>query len=375
MDVVTNKNKNSESEFYLDFRFNKFKANTLGLLLFFLCIGGASFANKSEAPMTGNELEANDVGETELDETTLLSSTKNDAKMEWWRDARFGCFVHWGPSTQLENMWHGEMGGGYAEHIQRVRKIGMADYKAEAIDLFNPTQFDADEWIDLAKRAGMKYFVMTAKHHDGFAMYDSKVSDYNIVKQTPWKRDPMKELKAACDRENIKMGFYYSHAFDWGDEFAPGNDWEWDNPGGDRNLHGDRNWWKLHPEMLKSVRENYVDRKAIPQIQELIHMYDPALLWFDTPHKLPGSENERIMDMIRKEAPNTIVNGRLVRDRGDYLNTGDRAVEFQKLDVDWEAIPTTNESYGWNPWDSSHKTPDFLIRVLCKAVSRVVISF
>jgi alpha-L-fucosidase len=340
-----------------------------GLLLSGFCSGTPSLAKQGGTPMTGNELEAQDVGESNLDGDTEQSAA-HDARMEWWREARFGCFVHWGVSTQLENMWHGKKGGGYAEHIQRVHKISMADYKAEAVDVFNPTEFDATEWIDLVKRAGMRYFVITAKHHDGFAMYDSKVSDYNIVQQTPWKRDPMKELKAVCDQENIKFGFYYSHAFDWGDEFAPGNDWEWENPGGDKGLLGGRNWWENQPDKLKSVQEKYVNRKSIPQIEELARMYDPALLWFDTPHKLPVSENERILDATRKAAPNAVINGRLVRGKGDYLNTGDRAIEFVKRAVDWEAIPTTNESYGWSPIDHSHKTPGFLIRVLGKAVSR-----
>ena len=179
-------------------------------------------AANTPPPKSGNELEATDVGSTDLKRNQDLAS--KDERMKWWHEARFGCFVHWGPSTVLANEWRGQKGGGYAEHIQRVLKISMADYKKEVVEKFNPVKFNADEWIALAKNTGMKYFIVTAKHHDGFAMYDSKVSDYNIVKATPWKHDPMKDLKAACDREGIAFGFYYSHASDWGDEFAPGND-------------------------------------------------------------------------------------------------------------------------------------------------------
>ena len=324
-------------------------------------------AAEAGAPKPVNDVEALDVGVTDLEKNQVAKN--KDERMNWWRDARFGCFVHWGPYSQLGNEWRGLKGGGYAEHIQRVLKISMADYKTDAIEPFNPTKFDADAWIALMKKTSMRYFIITAKHHDGFAMYDSKVSDYNIVKQSGWKYDPMKDLKAACDREGIKFGFYYSHAFDWGDQFAPGNDWDWKNPGGDLLLGG-VDWFNHDPEKLKSVSDNYVDRKSIPQLQELISNYHPDIFWFDTPSKLPLSENRRIMAAVRKADPNILINGRLVRGEGDYSSTGDRAVEFKKLDTDWEAIPTTNESYGWNPVDNNYKTPEFLIRVVAKAVSR-----
>jgi alpha-L-fucosidase len=296
-----------------------------------------------------------------------------DARMQWWREMRFGCFVHWNASSVLGNEWRGKRGGGYAEHIQRVLKINMADYRRDAIEKFDPTGFDAEAWVALARRAGMRYFVITAKHHDGFAMYDSKVSDYNVVKASPWHHDPMRDLQAACARQGLRFGFYYSHAFDWGEPSAPGNDWEWKNPGGDLFLGG-REWWLTQPEKLADVRVNYVDRKALPQIRELVTTYQPDLMWFDTPHKLPFEENLRILQSLRSLAPGVLINGRLARNSsanyGDYLSTGDRAVEFVDRTEDWEAIPTTNESYGWNPFDLSHKRPEFLIRVLAKAVAR-----
>ena len=205
----------------------------------------------------------------------------------------------------------------------------------------------------------MGYFIITAKHHDGFAMYESKVSDYNIVQATPFKRDPMKELKAACRKYGVKFGFYYSHAFDWGEANAPGNDWDYDNPGGDRLLHGGRNWWESSPELLPKARK-YVDEKAIPQLLELIHNYDPDILWFDTPHKLPDAENARIMKVVREAKPTIVINGRLLRSCGDYASTADRPAEFSPHAGDWEGIPTTNESYGWNQNDNSHKPPGAL---------------
>ena len=293
----------------------------------------------------------------------------HDARMQWWREARFGMFVHWGVYSGLGGTWQGQAVHGYAEHIQRILKIPIPVYREQVAGKFNPTEFNAEEWIRAAKEAGMGYFIITAKHHDGFAMYDSKVSDYNIVKATPFKRDPMRELKAACRKHGLKFGFYYSQAFDWGDANAPGNDWDYDNPGGDRLLHGGRNWWESSPELLPKARK-YVDEKAIPQLLELIRNYDPDILWFDTAGKLPESENLRIMKAVRQAKPGIIINGRLVRSCGDYVSTADRPAEFAPHEGDWEGIPTTNESYGWNQNDHSHKPPGHFIQLLAKAAAR-----
>lgn len=292
-----------------------------------------------------------------------------DGRLAWWREARFGMFIHWGVYSGLGGTWQGMPVKGYAEHIQRMLKIPIPVYREQVAGKFNPKEFNADEWIRTAKEAGMGYFIITAKHHDGFAMYESKVSGYNIVQATPFKRDPMKELQAACRKHGVNFGFYYSHAFDWGDANAPGNDWDYDNPGGDRLLHGGRNWWESSPELLPKVRR-YVDEKAIPQLLELIKNYDPDILWFDTPHKLPDAENARIMKAVRGAKSTIVINGRLLRNCGDYAFTADRPAEFAPHAGDWEGIPTTNESYGWNQNDNSHKPPEHFIRLLAKAAAR-----
>ena len=178
------------------------------------------------------------------------SMKTRDQRLAWWRAARFGMFIHWGVYSHLGGVWNGEPVRGYAEHIQRIRKIPGAVYRDSAVSRFNPTRFDADAWVNIARRAGMRYMIITAKHHDGFAMYDSKVSAYNVVAATPFKRDPLRELRDAARRRGMKFGFYYSHAFDWEDPDAPGNDWEFDNPGGDRRLHGGVNWWETKPEFM-----------------------------------------------------------------------------------------------------------------------------
>jgi alpha-L-fucosidase len=305
------------------------------------------------------------------------SQTTREERLGWWREARFGMFMHWGVYSHLAGVWNDAPVRGYAEHIQRIRKISMQEYRERAVSQFNPTHFDADAWVKTLKDAGMGYLIITAKHHDGFAMYDSEVSDYNVVKATPWHHDPMRDLKAACDRQGVKFGFYYSHAFDWGDPEAPGNDWEWDNPGGDRHLHGGERWWEAEPARLEKVRR-YVDRKAIPQILELIRKYDPAILWFDTPHKLPPEETLRILRAARQAKPSLVVNSRVCQPVpgllptgfGDYLSTTDKPAEFPPRPGDWEGIPTTNESYGYHRLDSAHKPPAHFIRLLVKAAAR-----
>ncbi|MDP4209001.1 MAG: alpha-L-fucosidase [Bacteroidota bacterium] len=301
------------------------------------------------------------------------ASMKNvDQRLAWWREARFGMFVHWGIYSLPAGEWKGKPVNGYAEHLMRKEKITRAEY-LDLAHQFNPVKFNADEWILAAKNAGMRYFVITAKHHDGFAMYPSVISDFNIHEQTPFKRDPMAELAAACKKYGVKFGFYYSHAFDWEHPDAPGNDWEYKNPGGDLGLFGGANWFDAHPELLpKAVK--YVDEKAIPQIKELLTKYHPDILWFDTPGKLPLSENIRILKAIRETDPNVVVNGRLARSpqamMGDYKNTADRPAEFFPVTGDWEAIPTTNESYGYHKFDKSHKSAAFFIKLMANAASR-----
>jgi alpha-L-fucosidase len=296
------------------------------------------------------------------------SMKTRDERLAWWREARFGMFVHWGVYSSLGNEYQGRKGGGYAEHIQRVLKIPIPEYRRNVAGIFNPTNFNADEWIRTAKAAGMGYFVITSKHHDGFAMWPTKVNDYNVMDATPWHHDPMADLRAACKKYGVKFGFYYSHAFDWGNENAPGNDWDYQNPGGDK-LIGGRNWWLTTPEFLPKARK-YVDEKSIPQLQELVRLYDPDIFWFDTPGKLPDSENVRIMKAVRAASARVVINGRIVRGWGDYASTADRPAEFPPHDGDWEGIPTTNESYGWNQFDDSHKPPAHFIQLLAKAAAR-----
>jgi hypothetical protein len=290
------------------------------------------------------------------------------ARVAWHREARFGCFVHWGVYSALGNEFRGQRGWIYAEHIMRVIPIPLAVYRDEVARSFFPERFDAEGWVRQMHAAGMRYLVITAKHHDGFAMYPSRVSDFNLTEVSRFKRDPMAELRNACDKYGLKFGFYYSHAFDWEHPDAPGNDWDYANPAGDRKLGGVR-WWENHPDWLVRIRR-YIDSKSIPQIRELVERYRPDLLWFDTPDKLPEEENRRILAAVRAMAPSVVVNGRIVANHGDYRNTNDRPVYVRESPGHWEAIPTTNESYAFSRFDHSHKTAAHFIRLLAQCVAK-----
>ncbi len=301
------------------------------------------------------------------------SQKTRDERLAWWREARFGCFIHWGVYAGPAGEWKGKNAGGYAEHLMRHERIPLAEYKEKVVSVFDPEKFDANEWVKLIKGAGMKYVVITAKHHDGFAMWPSDVNKYNIRGDTKFQRDPMQELSTACRANGLRFGFYYSHAYDWEDPNAPGNDWDYMNPGGDRGLFGGKNWFDEHPEVLERIRR-YVDGKAIPELKELVAKYHPDIFWFDTSGKLPFSEQLRIVEAVRKADPNVVVNGRaargLGRNFGDYLDTGDRPAELRPTPGDWECIPTTNESYGYHKLDHSHKPVPYFIRLLAMAAAK-----
>ncbi|MBO9707394.1 MAG: alpha-L-fucosidase [Caulobacter sp.] len=296
-----------------------------------------------------------------------------DQRLAWFRQARFGVFVHWGPYSVLGGQWRGQPNPGYSEHIMRVARIPRQTYRDEVAAKFHPDAYDARTWVKAMKAAGAGYVILTAKHHDGFALWPSKASDYNIAQVSGFKRDPLAELVAAARAEGLKVGFYYSHAFDWEDPDAPGNDWDYDNPGGDRKLHGGIDWWNAYPQFLTNT-DRYIDRKVIPQLNELITHYHPDILWFDTPGKLPFFQQARIVEAVRKADPNVVINGRAARSAdlnlGDYLDTADRPAELRPTAGDWEAIPTTNESYGFNALDHSHKSVAHFVQLIAKATAK-----
>ena len=211
-----------------------------------------------------------------------------DQRLAWWTDARFGCFIHWMPSSALAGVWNGKNVGTYSEHMMRTQRIPLAEYKEKVVAPFDPEQYNADDWVKLIQSAGMKFVVLTVKHHDGFAMWPSDAYPYDIRLTQFYKRhgrDPVGELAAACRKAGLKFGIYYSHAWDWENADAMGNTWDYPVIADTQNIFTGS--WESQYSAIGDKIEKYVDGKAIPQLQELISKYHPDLIWFDTPKLIP----------------------------------------------------------------------------------------
>ena len=260
-------------------------------------------------------------------------------RLQWWSDARFGLFIHWGLYAYDGCFWNGQ--DGQSEHMMRHLQIPIAEYEKIATH-FNPTNFNADEWVRIAKAAGMKYLIVTSKHHDGFAMFDSPSDSCNIVARTPFKRDPVKELAAACRRQGLRFGVYYSLGRDWHDPDVPTRD-------GYRS-----NTWDF-PDETKKDFSKYFERKVKPQVRELLTQYGPlAVLWFDTPEKISKAQSQELVELIHTLQPACIINARVGNHLGDY------AVQEQKIPESgapnpWETCMTLNGHWGYHKMDNNWK--------------------
>lgn len=280
-------------------------------------------------------------------------------RLAWWSDARFGMFIHWGLYAQWGCHYPGTNGdllNGGSEHMMLHLQIPLAKY-ARIADGFNPTNFNADDWVSIAKNAGMKYMVITSKHHDGFAMFDSESSDYNITKRTPWHRDPVKELAAACRKQGLKFGVYYSLGRDWEDPDVPTRD-------GYRS-----NTWD-YPNETNKVFAKYFARKVKPQITELLTHYGPiAVLWFDTPEKISTAESQELVDLIHKLQPDCIINSRVGHGLGDY-GVSEQKIPGSGDAKPWETCMTLNGHWGYFLGDEKWKPAPTVIRNLVDIVSK-----
>ena len=203
---------------------------------------------KAAAPDFAHERAETSAAPESADPYEGETPAQRDVRMKWWREARFGMFIHWGVYSVPAGTYHGKRIDFIGEWIMNTAKIPCAEYQQYATQ-FNPVKYDADEWVRTAKEAGMKYIVITSKHHDGFAMFDTKASKWNIVQASPYRRDPLKELAAASHKHGIRLGFYYSQAQDW------------NNPGGAKaGGHWD-------PAQNGSM-DDYVRNVAVPQVRE-----------------------------------------------------------------------------------------------------------
>ena len=303
---------------------------------------------------------------------TIASTTgaSREEKVAWFREAKFGLFIHWGLYALPAGQWQGQEFPGNGEWIMSRAKIPVAEY-SELASRFNPTKFDADAWVQLAKRAGMRYLTITAKHHDGFAMFSSEVSSFNIVDASPFKRDPIQELAEACHRHGLRLGFYYSQSQDW------------HHPGGE--AWG--GWWDTHQE---GDFDEYLRTIAEPQVMELLTNYGPvSQLWFDTPVDATERRVKPFIDAIGRLQPQCLINSRVAVPTGDilqlpaeelakqadvfgfdYLSRGDNEVPPQPMSIPWETPATLNDTWGYKKNDHNWKSPDELVFKLVDIVSK-----
>ncbi|OFW11164.1 MAG: alpha-L-fucosidase [Acidobacteria bacterium RIFCSPLOWO2_02_FULL_67_36] len=277
-------------------------------------------------------------------------------RLAWFREAKYGLFIHWGLYSIPAGEWNGTRSLGLGEWIMNRSRIPVREYEKLA-GRFNPVKFNADQWVQLAQDAGMKYIVITSKHHDGFAMFRSTASRYNIADATPFKRDVLKELADACAKRGMRLGFYYSQSQDWHEPGGAGNTWDF---GPDQDAGG---------KELKPYDE-YLRGKAEPQVRELLTGYGPvALIWFDTPRMMGGDRGQRFATIVRTLQPNTLIDGRLGTE-GDYRSTGDNVVPPAASDEAWETPATINDTWGYRTDDTNWKSPGQITFKLVDIVSK-----
>lgn len=290
---------------------------------------------------------------------------------KWFKEAGYGMMVHWGLYSLLAGEYRGRITNGYSEWIQSRFQIPNAEYGRLA-QAFNPVFFDAEEWIRLAKDSGMKYFVVTSKHHDGFAMFRSKADRYNVVDATPFGRDVVAELGEACYKHGLRFGLYYSQDLDWHERHGGGylsNHLEntgttWDNS------------WDF-PEEDKKDFSICFENKIMPQVEELMTGYgELCLVWFDVPMTLTESQSHCLYETVKRYQPNCLINSRLGNGVYDYVSFGDNEIPdeipTEMPDADnnhingfkpspnglYETAATLNDTWGYSAHDHHWKTPE-----------------
>jgi len=310
-------------------------------LLVWAAITGAMWVS-SNCAMAINETNA----------TPTETPAQRDARMAWWRDAKFGMFIHWGVYSVPAGFYQGKAVPGIGEWIMCKAKIPMAEYQQYARQ-FDPVKFDADAWVKAASDAGMKYIVITSKHHDGFAMFKTKASPWNIVQATPYGQDPLKALAKACRKYGIKLGFYYSQAQDWNNGGAACSG-KWD------------------PAQEHSM-DDYIDQVAVPQVKEILSNYGefPAVLWWDTPCDMNPERAAKLYAVVKQLRPNLIMNNRLGGGFKGDTETPEQTIPPRGFPGrDWESCMTMNDTWGFKSNDNNWKSATTIIRNLCDIASK-----
>ena len=280
------------------------------------------------------------------------SKEQRDKRMDWWREAKFGLFIHWGVYSVPAGFYHNKPVAGIGEWIMNRGKIPMAEYQQFAKE-YNPIKYNPDNWVKAAKEAGMKYIVITAKHHDGFANFATKASPWNIVDATPYGKDILKPLAEACRKYGIKLGFYYSQAQDW-------------NNGG---AEAGGTWDKAQEHDM----DDYINKVAVPQVKEICSNYGefPSVIWWDTPRDMNYERAKKLYDAVEQLRPDIIQNNRLGGGFKGDTETPEQFIPAQGFPGrDWETCMTMNNTWGFKRDDNNWKSTETLIRNLCDIASK-----
>ncbi len=283
----------------------------------------------------------------------------DDAK-RWFLDAQFGLFVHWGLYAIPAGEWRGRPVPWLGEWIMHTAKIPVREYEQLAAK-FNPTRFDAREWVRLAEDAGMRYVVFTAKHHEGFAMFQSRADPFNIVDASPFGRDPVAELAEACARTSVRLALYYSQAQDWHEAHAGTGPLD----------RGYGNRWDFR-EGTPDGFQRYMDRKALPQIKELLTQYGPiAMLWFDNPIASFNRQHaETVKQVVRTLQPQCLISARIGHGIGDIRGFGDNQLPEDGMTCPAEACVTMNDTWGYKKHGGRWKSAEELQKIREQAAAR-----
>lgn len=313
--------------------------------------------------------------------TTCVSAQQaisKEERMKWWSEARFGMFIHFGVYAQMAGQYKGyEQARGGAEWIMNRMKVPVAEYK-DVAKQFNPVKYDADAWVKTAKDAGMKYLVITAKHHDGFALFNSKASNWDITDATPYGKDLLKPLAEACKKYGIKLGFYYSQAQDWGNSggavarkvMREG----WPNPDSTSvDAYTAAHKGKWDPVQETKTFDQYINDVAVPQLKELMTNYgEIAVLWWDTPTNMTDEAALKLQEVLKLQ-PKIITNDRLKRPNflGDTKTPEQKIPDLSELDGQfWETCMTMNGTWGYRKSDQKWKSSATLIQNLVDIASK-----
>ena len=256
--------------------------------------------------------------------------------LKWFTDAKYGLFVHWGLYSMLGGVWKGERAPHTSEWIMKNMKIPLSEYRPLMKD-FCPTAFDARAYVKKAKEWGMRYVTVTAKHHDGFALYDSKVSDYTVM-HTPYGKDIIRQFADACAEEGMTFCVYYSQMQDW------------------EHPHGNGNTWDFDPK--EQCFETYFYEKCVPQVKELLTEYGKiGMIWFDTPYDMPIELCRELAEVVKACHPDCLINGRIGYGLGDYRQMADNSIPNHAYFGAWEVPMTLNGSWGYSHFDTHWAEP------------------